>query len=159
MDGTIRLDDENATASLGRAMARVLGPGDAVLLEGDLGAGKTTLARALIRAWCRDPTLAVPSPSYTLVQDYDGLAHLDLWRLDGPGGMEELGWRELRRGIVLVEWPDRLGPWRPADALTVRIGILGEDRRTASLDGWSHERLASLRSIAALRADASGFAA
>ncbi len=96
-----------------------------MLLQGPLGAGKSALARALIRAAAARPALEVPSPSYTLVQEYDTprgrLAHFDLWRLDGPGGVVELGWDDARAGIVVVEWPDRLGALRPADALEVTL--------------------------------------
>ncbi len=143
---TIRLGDEAATASLGRRLARAVRPGDAVLLEGEFGAGKTTLARALIRAFHGDDALAVPSPSYTLVQDYDGIAHLDLWRLEGPAGLEELGWCELRRAVVVVEWPDRLGAFRPADALAIRIvpDEDNDDARWLTLDGGDAARLALL---------------
>ncbi|MBE7211882.1 MAG: tRNA (adenosine(37)-N6)-threonylcarbamoyltransferase complex ATPase subunit type 1 TsaE [Gluconacetobacter diazotrophicus] len=125
------LPDPPETERLGRALAAILRPGDAVLLEGPLGAGKSTLARALLRAACRNGRMEVPSPSFTLVQLYDGfdaagevlpVAHLDLWRLDGPGALNELGWDEaLETGAVLVEWPDRLGVLRPADALEVAL--------------------------------------
>jgi tRNA threonylcarbamoyladenosine biosynthesis protein TsaE len=77
-----------------------------------------------------------------LVQSYDlpcgGEAHhFDLYRLDGPAAVDELGWDEARRGIVLVEWPERLGALRPADALTVAMAYgAGEDERTATLSGW-----------------------
>ena len=91
----------------------MLRPGDAVLLDGELGAGKTAFARALLRGVAGDPGLEVPSPSYTLVQTYETprltLHHFDLWRLAGPGGLVELGWDDARRDVVIVEWPDRLG--------------------------------------------------
>ncbi len=136
---TLLLDDLDATEALGRAVAGALRPGDAVLLDGPLGAGKTSLARALLRAACRDPALEVPSPTYTLVQGYDSplgpILHFDLWRLDGPAALDELGWDEARDGIVLVEWPDRLGALRPADALAIDLQPQGGCRR-ASLAGW-----------------------
>lgn len=142
-DGTLTLDlpDEAATAALGAQLAPLLRPGDAVLLEGDLGAGKTTLARAMLRALAADPTLEVPSPTYTLVQEYPTPAgrvcHLDLWRLDGPAALDELGWEEAREGIVLVEWPERLGPRRPAAALAIHLAATPEGGRQAVLSGWA----------------------
>ena len=134
------LPDLPATEALGRRLAAVLRPGDAVLLAGPLGAGKTALARALLRAACNDPALEVPSPSYTLVQSYDAprfrIHHFGLWRLDGPDAVPELGWDEAREGAVLVEWPDRLGPWRPDDALEIALTPLPGDARRAELSGW-----------------------
>ncbi len=140
----IALPDLDATLALGARLARLLRPGDAVLLQGPLGAGKSELARALIRAAANDPALEVPSPSYTLVQAYDTplgtLHHFDLWRLDGPGGVVELGWEEARAGIVVVEWAERLGGLRPDDALTVQLSTVTEASRSARLSGW-HGRL------------------
>src|SRR5277367_1931771 len=93
----------NATEQLARTVAAHLRPGDAVLLAGPLGAGKTAFARALLRAVCGDPALEVPSPSFTLVQTYSAsgltLHHYDLWRLDGPAALQELGWDEARRDV------------------------------------------------------------
>ncbi len=130
-----------ATEALGWRIAAALQPGDAVLLDGPLGAGKSALARALIRAAVGDPGLDVPSPSYTLVQAYDTragpLRHFDLWRLDGPGGVMELGWDEAREGVVVVEWADRLGVLRPADALSITLAFADGDARSADLSGWT----------------------
>lgn len=128
------------TEELGRAIADQLRPGDAVLLEGPLGAGKTALARALLRHLTHDPALEVPSPSYTLLQTYETpigpVHHYDLWRLDGPDGLAELAWDDARDDIVLVEWPDRLGVETPPGALTVMLSHGEGDARRVVLDGW-----------------------
>jgi len=142
---TLPLPDLAATESLGARIAGLLRLGDAVLLEGPLGAGKSALARALLRALLGDPGLFVPSPTFTLVQSYDApigpVAHFDLWRLDGPGAVVELGWDEAREGVVLVEWPDRLGALTPPDALRISLAYAeasaGEDAREARLEGWA----------------------
>lgn len=145
---TLSLPDAAATEALAARLALRARPGDAVLLEGPLGAGKSTFARAFLRAASGDPALEVPSPTFTLVQGYDlpcGPAHhFDLWRLDGPADLAELGWEEARDGIVLVEWPDRLGGLRPADALTIALAPeAAGDARAATLIGWPG-RLAGL---------------
>jgi tRNA threonylcarbamoyladenosine biosynthesis protein TsaE len=137
-----------ATDALAAAVAAKLRRGDAVLLEGPLGAGKTAFARALLRAASGDPALEVPSPTFTLVQSYGTprgtIHHFDLWRLDGPGALTELGWDEAREDIVVVEWPDRLGDLLPEDALTVRLApAASPEARTAVLTGWP-DRLAGL---------------
>ena len=84
--------------------------------------------------------MEVPSPSFTLVQIYDtriGMVfHYDLWRLDGPDSLAELDWEDALDAIVLVEWPDRLGPLRPGNALTVTLAFGDGDARDATITGW-----------------------
>jgi tRNA threonylcarbamoyladenosine biosynthesis protein TsaE len=136
----LQLPDLAATEAFAGRVARVARAGDAILVEGPLGAGKTAFARAFLRAAANDPALEVPSPSYTLVQSYDCAAfrahHFDLWRLDGPAALAELGWDEAREDLLLVEWPDRLGPLRPDDALTIAFALGEREARVATLSGW-----------------------
>ncbi len=133
--------DQAATELLAARVAEAARNGDAILLTGMLGAGKSTFARAFLRAASGDLSLDVPSPSYTLVQSYDTargrVHHFDLWRLDGPAALVELGWDEAREDIVLVEWPDRLGGLRPEGALEITLlPGPGADSRVAELSGW-----------------------
>jgi len=121
----ILLINETATEALGVAVGRVLQRGDAVCLSGPLGAGKSSLARALIRS-LTSPDEEVPSPTYTLVQTYEGaglpIAHFDLYRLKAPGEAFELGIDEaLESGAVVIEWPQRLGGRLPRDRLSIEI--------------------------------------
>ncbi len=147
---TLALPDEAATARLAQAVARLARAGDAILLAGPYGAGKTAFARAFLRAATGDPDLVVPSPSFTLVQTYalpDGVEvwHYDLWRVAGADELAELGWDEARAGIALVEWPERLGSLAPAGALTIALApVAGDpDARVATLTGWP-DRLVEL---------------
>ena len=135
---TISLANEAATARLAHRLAPYLRAGDAVMLQGDLGAGKTSLARALIRCLAEE-AIEVPSPTFTLVQLYDvpqgTLWHFDLYRLKQPEDVYELGWEEaLAEAIVVVEWPERLGSLKPAIALTLRLEFEGQGR-TLTLEG------------------------
>lgn len=136
----LTLADLPATIRLASRVAALARRGDAILLEGPLGAGKTEFARAFLRAATDDPALEVPSPTFTLVQGYNTrlgpVHHFDLWRLDGPAALHELGWDEARDDIVLVEWPDRLGWLRPPDALSVALGLRAGMARTVVLSGW-----------------------
>lgn len=134
------LPDLAATEALAAAVAGLARPGDVILLEGPFGAGKTAFARAFLRAASAEPGLEVPSPSFTLVQTYDTrlgpVHHFDLWRLDGPAALTELGWDEACADIVLAEWPERLGALRPPEALELRLRLLGGEARHAVLLGW-----------------------
>ncbi len=147
---SLHLADEAATARLATKVARLARPGDAILLAGPYGAGKTAFARAFLRAATGQPELVVPSPSFTLVQTYvlpGGVEawHYDLWRIGGAEELAELGWEEAQRGIVLVEWPDRLGPSAPSEALTITLSPVADrpQSREARLAGWP-DRLAAL---------------
>lgn len=137
---TVTLSDEAATARLGAALAGVLRPGDLVLLFGDLGAGKTTLARAVIAALTGETD--APSPTYTLVQTYethDGwpLAHADLYRLEDEAELDELGLEEMVDfGAALVEWPGRAPGWRPASRLELTLETTGDGARTLRLEAF-----------------------
>ena len=136
---SLSLPDETATERLGATLAKRLRPRDVVALLGGLGTGKTTLARAILRAASGDPALVVPSPTFTLAEVYDTPAgvfwHFDLYRLENAEQVFELGWEEARAdGIALVEWAERLGALLPSERLTVTRHMEGEGRR-AILEG------------------------
>ena len=142
----LNLPTLDATERLACRIAERARAGDAVLLSGPLGAGKSALARALIRALAENPALEVPSPTFTLVQSYPTprltAHHLDLWRLpawqaDARDTLTELGWDEWRDDLLIVEWPERLGLRAPADALTVDLAMGPvEGSRVARVNGW-----------------------
>lgn len=157
---TIALDDEQATQRFAVDIGNALEPGDLVTLSGDLGAGKTAFARALIRHLANDPGVAVPSPTFTLMQVYElprfTLAHADLYRLTSPDELSELGLDEIAAtGVVLMEWPDRAGIRLPADRIDIALTLApekGNDYRDARVTGHgalSHRvaRIAALRSF------------
>jgi tRNA threonylcarbamoyl adenosine modification protein YjeE len=153
------LADEAETARLGEDLAQALKPGDVVALQGDLGAGKTTLARSLIRAIADDADLDVPSPTFTLMQAYDGrlpVHHFDLYRTTSPDELQELGLDEaLERGAALVEWPERAGDLLPAGTVRVTLVHDGEGRRAAvSGAGEPIERMARTLAMRDFLADA-----
>ena len=128
------LPSPDATAQLGRAVGQILSPGDTVLLNGEIGAGKTLFARALIQSRLALPE-DVPSPSFTLVQTYDlgkaELWHVDLYRLTNPDDALDLGLEDaFQDAICLIEWPDRLGNFAPQDALHLTFTVRDETSRT-----------------------------
>ena len=109
-------------------------------MQGGLGVGKTTLARAILRAASGDPGLIVPSPTFTLVEVYDtrrgAFWHFDLYRLESPEQVFELGWEEARAdGIALVEWAERLGMLLPGERLTVTLAMEGDGQARRSAGG------------------------
>ena len=126
----MNLPDEAATARLGQAVAAALRAGEAVCLTGPLGAGKSTLARALVRA-LTTPDEDVPSPTFTLVQFYEGprlaVAHFDLYRLSDPDEAYEIGLDEaLEDGAAVIEWPERLEGRLPPDRLDIALELADE---------------------------------
>jgi tRNA threonylcarbamoyladenosine biosynthesis protein TsaE len=128
------------TEALGARIAAGLRLGTAVALEGDLGAGKTVLARAILRALGVEED--VPSPTFTLVQSYEtpklAVRHYDLYRIENPGEMGELGLEEaLDEGAALIEWPERAPSYIPDDALHVRLEVTSENSRRAHISGPS----------------------
>ncbi len=127
------LADDTATAQLGEDLALALKVGDCLALSGDLGAGKSSLARALLRAMADDAELDVPSPTFTLVQSYElriPVSHFDLYRLGDPSELTELGFDEaLQSGICLVEWPEMAEGELPAERIDLRLTHEGEGRR------------------------------
>ena len=139
------LASEAVTSALGQALAARLQPGDIILLNGDLGAGKTALARAVIQTHLAEHGIdeEVPSPTFTLVQTYESpsllLAHVDLYRIEDVSELRELGLAEIAdEGVVLVEWPERaeaeirrLSP----DSLDISLTLMPEGLRRARLEG------------------------
>jgi len=132
-EGEFRLDHEADTARLGAAIAAALKPREAVCLSGPLGAGKSTLARGLIRALVGHD-IEAPSPTFTLVQAYDSprfpITHFDLYRLERPEEALELGLDDaLDDGAAVIEWAEKLAHHLPADRLDIDLRIDGEARR------------------------------
>jgi tRNA threonylcarbamoyladenosine biosynthesis protein TsaE len=135
----LHLPDADATEALGRRLSALSRPGDVILLEGPIGAGKSSLARAFIRARLGSAE-EVPSPTFTLVQVYDAegveIWHADLYRLTHPDEVWELGLDDaFQTAICLVEWPDRLGAHLPPEALRIRLEAAGEGRRAVISGG------------------------
>jgi len=142
MKQTFLLDTPQTTAAFAQSLGEQLRAGDCVLLSGDVGAGKTHFARALIQSALPVPE-DVPSPTFTLVQVYElegdtEIWHADLYRLSDPSEIEELGLVEaMEHQISLIEWPDRLASLRPKDALDITLAATDvEDQRrlTATWD-------------------------
>ena len=162
----VALANETATAHLMADLALLIGPGDVITLSGDLGAGKTAAARAMIRYLADDETLEVPSPTFTLAQSYDlpavTLVHADLYRVNDERELEEIGLSPLPEGaIALVEWPERAGGALPPDRIDIAFNhrpALGSTARSAEITGHG-KAAAQVARLKALREflDAAGF--
>lgn len=160
------VQDEQATQELARDLAFAIAPGDVIAIGGELGSGKSALARAIIRTLARDENLEVPSPTFTLMQVYElprfPVVHADLYRVNTLAELSELGWEEASAGAaVLVEWPEKAGPLLQTERLEVHLELapdLGPEFRRIKMSGigqWA-ERLSRLRNEHALL-EASGY--
>src|SRR5689334_2302874 len=153
----VALADETATAQLMADLALLIGPGDLITLSGDLGAGKTAAARAMIRYIAGDAELEVPSPTFTLAQSYDlppfALVHADLYRINDASELEEIGLSPLPEAtVVLMEWPERAGAALPGDRIDIAFrhdGARGETARIAEIKGFGKAaaRVTRLRAL------------
>jgi len=158
---------EEGTAAYARLIASMVGPGDLVTLSGGLGVGKTSFARALIRTLTGQSSLDVPSPTFTLMQVYDGpgypIVHADLYRVTDESELDELGWHEIAQSsLVLLEWPERAPAALHANRLDVALSILPDpenQRRAITFTGLGtfSERVRRARAMTQL-IDDSGFA-
>ncbi len=132
------IESASAMQELGRALADVLRTGDVLMLHGDLGAGKTTLAQGVAEGLGIDSP--VQSPTFTLVREHRArdmmFNHLDLYRLESPDELEDIGYEayiDPADGVSLIEWPERAGDWLPSSFIMVQIDHLGGDRRRVSI--------------------------
>lgn len=155
---SVALPNEIATAHLMADLALLLGPGDTITLSGDLGAGKTTAARAMIRYLAGDDDYEVPSPTFTLTQTYDlppfPVLHADLYRIADPVELEEIGLSPLPEGtLTLIEWPERAPEAMPENRIEIAFShrpSLGSSARAAEITGHG-EAAAKVARLAALR--------
>ncbi|MHC2318886.1 tRNA threonylcarbamoyl adenosine modification protein YjeE [Bradyrhizobium diazoefficiens] len=163
---SVALHNETATAQLMADLALLVGPGDVITLTGDLGAGKTAAARAMIRYLADDEALEVPSPTFTLVQGYElppfPVMHADLYRVEDESELEEIGLSPLPDAtLVLIEWPERAPSALPEDRIDIALThrpALGSNARAADITGYG-KSAAQVARLKALREflDASGY--
>ena len=154
---SLALSNETATAYLMADLALLIGPGDVITLSGDLGAGKTAAARAMIQ-YLADDAVEVPSPTFTLAQAYDlppfPLIHADLYRINDPAELEEIGLSPLPEGTVaLIEWPERAAGALPKDRIDIALShrpALGSTARAAEITGYG-KAAAQVARLKALR--------
>jgi tRNA threonylcarbamoyl adenosine modification protein YjeE len=154
---SLALANETATAHLMADLALLIGPGDLITLSGDLGAGKTAAARAMIRYLAGDDDIEVPSPTFTLAQSYDlppfPLVHADLYRVEDPAELEEIGLSPLPEAtLVLIEWPERASGALPEDRIDIALShrpALGSAARSAEITGYgkSAAQVARLKAL------------
>ena len=149
------LSSPDKTRALGKVLGRVAEPADIITLEGDLGAGKTALTQAIGLGLEVDPQIYITSPTFSLLQEYQGrlmLYHMDLYRLTGKEDIENLGFVEYLygKGLTVIEWPERLGSLMPAERLHIKLLITGENSRTAQLTPHGTQWQKKVADIAAI---------
>lgn len=144
MQTDMRIDSAAAMRQYGKEFASRLRPGDVVLLHGDLGAGKTTFTQGVAEGLGVDG--AMQSPTFTLVREHEGeqmrLYHLDLYRLDDPEDLENIGYEtylDPPDGVSLIEWPERAGDWLPGVFWLIRITHLGGDQRLLEVQRYGED--------------------
>ncbi|RCL01299.1 MAG: Chlorosome protein [Candidatus Tokpelaia sp. JSC085] len=153
---TVRLADEKATEQLGETLAFTLAKGDLIALHGNLGIGKSILARAIIRTLADNVSLDIPSPTFTLVQVYENLSlsvtHADLYRINTPEEVEELGFDQaLEDGLLIVEWPEKSGGLFENAQFTIFLEQNNTGRlATVKIDDNAFKRLKTLYRICSL---------
>ncbi|MFC7291574.1 tRNA (adenosine(37)-N6)-threonylcarbamoyltransferase complex ATPase subunit type 1 TsaE [Hirschia litorea] len=136
------LKSEADTFALAQSLAPILRVSDVIALYGDLGAGKTTFARALIRTLLSEAQMDVPSPTFTIVQTYDApqfpIWHFDMYRIEDESELDELGLDETIDGLTLIEWPSRMGEQLPTYRLDITLD-LDATGRSATLTGHGED--------------------
>ena len=136
--------NEAETIAFARGLSVRVQAGDVILLHGDLGMGKSVFSRAIIRALCGNDCLEVPSPTFTLVQQYDAplcaLWHFDLYRLSDSSEIYEIGWEEaMDGGVSLVEWPERLGVLKPVRNIEVTLSLVSGEQDARNIKVVYHD--------------------
>lgn len=151
---TVDSPNEACTSELGLLLGRSLQSGDILALWGELGAGKTFLARSLARGLGVPAAIPITSPTFTFINEYEGrlrLYHLDLYRLTHPDELETLPWREalFGNGVAVVEWPERLGSFLPDERWDIELGITGDESRTIRIAAHGEKQAVRLAQWAA----------
>jgi tRNA threonylcarbamoyladenosine biosynthesis protein TsaE len=141
----VKLPTLEQTQTLGRIIGEQANPGQIILLDGGLGAGKTTITQAIGRGLAVDPKHYITSPTFSIIHEYPGripLYHMDFYRINDEVELVELGIEEYLygNGLTVIEWPERLGTYTPVDRLHIKLNITGDESRTAILTvngpGW-----------------------
>jgi tRNA threonylcarbamoyladenosine biosynthesis protein TsaE len=145
--------NENCSLALGVKIGEQVEPGDVLALWGELGSGKTLFARGIARGIGVPPQVPITSPTFTIINEYQGrlrLYHLDLYRLPTPDELETLPWREtlFGDGVAVIEWPDRMGRLLPDKRWDIRFEFLDEDRRTITFAAQGERNEARLVQLA-----------
>lgn len=140
------------TRTSGQRIGKALARGMVLSLEGDLGCGKTVFVQGLARGLSVPEAVYVTSPSYALIHEYPGripLFHIDLYRIDGPDGMEDLGLYDILygEGVIAIEWGERIQEALPPEGMTIRFTMVGDDARNISMSAYGLQAANVLRTL------------